>query len=176
MLYPKLKIFLVLLFLVACTDSRDISVYFTPSPDCEDAIVRLIDNTQNSLDAALYTITSKRLSEALMRAQKRGVFVRILTDRLQASNKNSQVRTLKANGVNIRVHSRYKIEHNKFAVFDAQIVSTGSYNWTSAAMLKNSENCLFIRHNKKIVAKFLERFAFLWQVNSPQKSDQWFQK
>ena len=43
-----------------------------------------------------------------------------------------------ANGLDIKVNSKYKIEHNKFAVFDYSAVITGSFNWTNAASLKNN--------------------------------------
>lgn len=68
---------------------------------------------------------------------------RILTDRLQAGIKTSKVQELYNFGIKIHVNSKYKIEHNKFAVFDLKNVITGSYNWTETASNKNSENCLF---------------------------------
>ena len=69
-----------------------------------------------------------------------------------------------------------KIEHNKFAIYDRLVASTGSFNWTTPATRKNSENCLFVIHDKKAVAKYFERFEQLWSINTQQKSDNWFKK
>lgn len=77
---------------------------------------------------------------------------------------------------NIRVNSRHKIEHNKFAVYDQKIASTGSFNWTNPASNKNSENCLFLEGNLNIINKYIVRFEQLWKENTKTKSDKWFEK
>lgn len=74
------------------------------------------------------------------------------------------------------MHAKYKIEHNKFAVFDSKFASSGSYNWTTPASDKNSENCIFFIKNKKAVAEYQNRFNYLWQINTKNKSDRWFKK
>lgn len=149
-------------------------VYFSPSLKCENNIVKLIDNAQERIDAAVYAINNKDIVNAIKKAHKRGVKIRILTDRLQASNKSSKVKELYGFGVNIRVHSKHKIEHNKFAVFDGKKAVSGSYNWTEPASTKNSENCIFFIKNKEIVKDYQNRFDYLWKINTKQKSDSWF--
>ena len=152
------------------------SAFFTPSNKCETSIVKRIDKAEKSIDAAVYAINNKDIVEALKKAHRRGVKVRILTDRLQAGNKSSKVRELYDFGIKIRVNSKHKIEHNKFAVFDFDSVVTGSYNWTEPASRKNSENCLFFNRNKTTVREYHDRFNYLWQMNSKKKSDKWFNK
>ena len=152
------------------------SAFFTPSRKCENSIVQRINKTKKSVDAAVYAINNKDIVEALKKAHDRGVKIRILTDKLQAGNRNSKVRELYDYGIKIRVNSKHKIEHNKFAVFDFNNVVTGSYNWTEPASDKNSENCLFFNQNKKTVREYHDRFNYLWQMNSKKKSDAWFNK
>ena len=77
-------------------------------------------------------------------------------------------------GINIKVNSKHKIEHNKFAIYDTKVASTGSFNWTNSATNKNSENCLFLIQDEISVGKYRERFEKLWNLNSKQKSDNWF--
>lgn len=154
----------------------DISAFFTPSKKCENSIIQRIDKAEKSIDAAVYAINNKDIVKALKKAHERGVKVRILTDRLQAGNKNSEVRELYDFGIKIRVNSKHKIEHNKFAVFDFDSVVTGSYNWTEPASDKNSENCLFFNRNKKTVKEYHDRFNYLWQMNTKKKSDAWFSR
>jgi len=154
----------------------NMSAFFTPSRKCEDSIVRRINKAEKSIDAAVYAINNKDIVKALKKAHDRGVKIRILTDRLQAGNRSSRVRELYDYGIKIRVNSKHKIEHNKFAVFDFNNAVTGSYNWTEPASNKNSENCLFFNRNKKTVREYHDRFNYLWQMNSKKKSDAWFNK
>lgn len=152
------------------------SAFFTPSKKCENSIVQRIDKAEKSIDAAVYAINNRDIVKALKKAHDRGIKIRILTDRLQAGNKSSKVRELYNYGIKIRVNSKHKIEHNKFAVFDFNSVVTGSYNWTEPASDKNSENCLFFNRNKKTVREYHDRFNYLWQMNSKKKSDAWFNR
>lgn len=151
-------------------------VLFTPSSQCENRIEELIDKAKFRVDIVVYAINNDKLVEAIERAHARGVKIRILTDRLQAAGKSSQVLRLYKNGINIRVHSVNKIEHNKFAIYDGNKASTGSYNWTNPASRKNSENCLFIVSNKNTIQDYQNRFNYLWQINKKSKSDKWFAK
>ena len=150
--------------------------FFTPSKKCENSIVQRIDKAEKSIDAAVYAINNRDIVKALKKAHDRGIKIRILTDRLQAGNKSSKIRELYNYGIKIRVNSKHKIEHNKFAVFDFDSVVTGSYNWTEPASDKNSENCLFFNRNKKTVREYHDRFNYLWQMNTKKKSDAWFNR
>ena len=152
------------------------TVAFTPSSECESMIIEQINKAQLSIDAAVYTINNPNIVTALLNAHKRRVKVRILTDKLQAANKYSLVPLMYKNGLNIKVNSKYKIEHNKFAVFDYSSVITGSFNWTNAASQKNSENCLLITDEPQTLNAYQTRFEHLWLVNLKSKSDNWFEK
>lgn len=153
----------------------EVEVVFTPSYECENKIVDLIDHSKTSIDVAVYSINNSQIVAALKLAKQRNVTIRILTDRLQAAGKYSMVTDLHDTGLNIRVHSKNKIEHNKFAIFDGETVSTGSYNWTNAASEKNSENCLFLIKEPEHVRSYQMRFEELWSANSQEKSERWFE-
>ena len=68
-----------------------LEVYFTPSKKCEDSIVNLINKSQKSIDATVYSINNRQIVNAIIDAHNRGIKLRILTDKLQAANKNSKV-------------------------------------------------------------------------------------
>lgn len=170
----KIILFICLFFYQ--TAFATVEVHFTPSTECEDSIIDLIENAQKTIDVAVYSINNNQIISALKKAHKRGVKLRILTDKLQASSKSSKVLDLYKFGIHIKVNSRYKIEHNKFAVFDGTKVSTGSFNWTNPASEKNSENCLFVMRDKKVVATYEKRFNELWNLNSDKKSNHWFER
>ena len=136
--------------------------------------MKFIETSEHSIDVAVYSINNDAIVKALKKAHKRGVKIRILTDKLQAAGKSSKVKELYLSGINIRINSQHKIEHNKFAIYDNKIASTGSYNWTNPASDKNSENCLFLIHNKKAIKEYQVRFEYLWKINTKKKSDRWF--
>ncbi len=164
-----------LLFFCCRGSEARTDVFFTPSPDCEIHIAAAADRAERSVDAAVYALTNARIAAALKRAAERGVTVRILADRLQAAGRFSRVAELRGAGVDVHVHFGYKTEHNKFAVFDGKSVVTGSYNWTENASRNNSENCLFVFDDDVTVKRYFLRFEELWQLNSADKSWQWFE-
>lgn len=144
-------------------------VFFTPSQDCEDRIVGAFDSTKGEAVAAVYSINNERIVKAILAAHKRGVKVRILTDALQAAGASSKVLSLKAAGVELRVHSKHKIEHNKFAWFDGKVAVNGSFNWTEPASRENSENCVFFSESN-ILTAYKSRFEKLWELNTRDAS------
>ena len=163
-------ILLVLLVLGSHPNSlRAIEVYFSPATDCENRIVRAIHESQKEVVIAVYSLNNRKIAEALREAKKRGLTIQILTDSTQAAQRSSLAIPLLQEGFNVKLHSKFKIEHNKFAVFDNGLVSTGSFNWTGPAARSNSENCIFLSEGE-VVKKYRERFTFLWQTNSAEAS------
>lgn len=169
------KISVLLIMLTTSVFAKN-TVYFSPNGGCEENVVKMIDNTQNNLDVAVYSINNDKIVKALINAQNRGVNVRILTDKTQASGPSSKVIDLYNAGLDIKVHTKFKIEHNKFAIYDNENVSTGSFNWTNPAENKNSENCIFFNYDDGGVDDYIEHFKYLWKINSKNKSDEWFKK
>lgn len=151
-------------------------VFFSPASKCENNLIEQISNCKSSIDAAVYAINNDGIVKALKQAYDRGIKIRILTDKLQAANKNSRVKDLYRYGINIKVNSKFKIEHNKFAVFDGKSIVTGSFNWTTPASEKNSENCLFVFQRNDVIKEYQKRFDYLWKLNRKYKSDEWFNK
>lgn len=154
----------------------DTAVYFTPSNACENIIIKQMNNAKKAIDIDVYSINNWNIFEALKETHQRGIPIRILTDRTQAAGRGSKVPELHADGFNIRVNSRHKIEHNKYVVIDGKTVITGSYNWTNPATSKNSENCLMIWNDSKTIADYQKRFNYLWEINTAEKSEEWFKR
>ena len=154
---------------------QDDKVAFSPSKECENTIISLIKHSEK-IDIVVFDINNNNIVKALKKAEKQGKKIRILTDKRQAATKSSKVIDLYKAGINIRVNSKNKIEHNKFAVFDNKYVITGSYNWTNPASERNSENCLLSVENEDIIEDYNNRFEYLWQINTKKKSEAWFHK
>ncbi len=139
-------------------------VFFTPGADCENNIISRINNAKYTIDIAVYSITNRNIVDAVIAAHKRGVKVRVITDKEQEKWYTSLVKELVATGVSARTNdseNNNKIEHNKFAIFDGKEIESGSYNWTNSATQCNSENCMFFKQTGK---DFSERYEYLWKV------------
>jgi hypothetical protein len=136
-----------------------IRVYFTPGKDCENNIIEQINNSKKKIDVAVYSITNDKIVDSLIAAKKRGVKVRIITDRLQSAGKFSLTGKLADAGFPIKTNIKHKIMHHKFAVFDDKEVESGSYNWTTSATKSNAENCMFFEQGNK---EFSGQFDYLW--------------
>lgn len=169
-------IFIGIFLLYSKSPNAEIRFYFSPSPDCENQIIRHINNTKSTLDIVIYSLTNERIVNAIEEAAKRGVQIRILADRTQAGSKWSKVIALYNNGINIRVNSKHKTQHNKLAVFDNEVIVNGSYNWTRNTTANNSENCAFITDEPESVKTVVNEINRLWALNTKEKSDKWFAK
>lgn len=144
---------------------RRVEVFFSPSFDCESNIIDAISNTEKTLDIAVFSMTNRTILNALLKAHERGVLIRFLGDRTMELNKYSVFPKLKEAGISFRFNDAFELEHNKFAIYDDDVVLTGSYNWTRSASSSNSENCIFLHNDKKVVRRYKERFDYLWKLN-----------
>lgn len=137
-----------------------VRIYFTPGPDCENNIIKHMDQA-HYVDIAVYSITNRAIVNSILAAHKRGAKIRVITDRSQAKIKGSLVDEIRDAGIPVVTNVKHKIEHNKFAVFDGRHIVSGSYNWTTNASKYNSENCLFFDQPNK---EYSHRFEYLWDM------------
>ncbi|MCD4785829.1 MAG: phospholipase D family protein [Candidatus Eremiobacteraeota bacterium] len=142
--------------------SSTINVYFSPNNGVMDRIVSEINNAKSSIDIAMYCFTKREIAQAIIKAKKRGVNIRIVLDKRSSSNKYSKFRFFKNNGINPKIMG--KTMHNKFAVIDKKLLITGSYNWTANAERNNYENILFVRKSPNVIKAYLKEFEGLWRM------------
>ena len=166
------KTLCLFLFLSFISINNYANAKITFSKECESEVVKLINESQETIDIAVYSINNENILNALYEARERGVKIKILTDRLQAFGKSSKVGQLNDDGFEIKVHSKYRIMHHKFAIFDNNKAVEGSFNWTYSASNKNAEDCNIFdtisdAENIKILR---ERFDYLWLINTDETS------
>ncbi|PIR18820.1 MAG: hypothetical protein COV48_05410, partial [Elusimicrobia bacterium CG11_big_fil_rev_8_21_14_0_20_64_6] len=125
---------------------------FNPGDLFEDSIAAAIDASQVSVDAAAFVLTSRKMLDALDRAIKRGVKVRVVADKSQSMNEHIQpfLGWLQHRGAQVRILSGPNGEesdfplaekmHNKYFIFDGKLVETGSGNPSKNAGVANFEN------------------------------------
>ncbi|MFM7129110.1 MAG: phospholipase D-like domain-containing protein [bacterium] len=136
-------------------------VLFSPNDPCAERISSLIHQVRQSMELCVFTITDDRLTEAVLSANGRGVKIRLITDDLKSEDLGSDIARIAAAGVPVKIDRSPFHMHHKFAIFDSQIVLTGSYNWTRNAARDNLEN-LVVTHDPLIVRPFAEEFERLW--------------
>lgn len=149
-----------------------VSSYFSPKRGSIDVLAGFIDRTNYTLDIAVYALTHPTAADALIRAQERGVAIRLLTDKVQASSPYSKDEELEAAGINLRRDKKTGSMHAKYAIADAgqgdAAVLGGSFNWTKNADEKNVEHLTIIRL-KYVVRDHVAHFEEIWELNAPEE-------
>jgi cardiolipin hydrolase len=139
--------------------------YFSDGGRVADRVIAAINRTQKTLHVAIYDLTHADIAAALADAHRRGVEVLIVADAGQSREPHSEISFLRSQGIPVRLSHGYKgnrsIMHNKYAVFDAKLAETGSFNWTTSAENYNFENALFIA-DPAVVARYEEEFQRIW--------------
>ena len=136
--------------------------YFTPGADGPARIVDLLDGARRSVEICVFTITDNRLAQAIESAHRRRVAVRIITDDDKALDRGSDVDRLHDVGVPVRTDRSEHHMHHKFAIFDNELLLTGSYNWTRSAAGENQENFIVIEE-PRLISAFSRTFEALWE-------------
>ena len=165
----------ILLFFMICLTpclckAQGIQVYFSPNGGCQQAVISEIKKAGQTIDIAMYYLSSRDIAAALVRARERGVRVRIVLDQSQEIESSSKSGYLVKGGVPVRYHLGFGLMHNKFAIIDGKSLITGSFNWTKTAEEKNEENLLVIT-DKGTIEKYEQRFDYLWNTSRPDSRD-----
>jgi phosphatidylserine/phosphatidylglycerophosphate/cardiolipin synthase-like enzyme len=175
---------------VSNTSSGWWEVYFADPLNINDPEIwqnsieaRLIDKinaAQTSIHIASFEFDLTPVAEALVAAKARGVDVRWVTDDehgLEADEEpgHGQFAMLEDAGIEIKDDGRSALMHNKFWIFDGQLVWTGSTNITVNGIFKQNNNVIAIRSTK--LAEIYEReFQEMWEgehgIRSPSTVDQ----
>ena len=135
-----------------------VEVYFTPSDQTKDQLIKAIDGARQSIDFSIFTFTDPDVADALQAAKERGVQVRGVFDAWQANGAASQFDDLQSAGLEVKKDGFSALNHSKYLVADGSVVVTGSYNWTGAANGENDENLLIIR-DAQIASQYLANFS-----------------
>jgi phosphatidylserine/phosphatidylglycerophosphate/cardiolipin synthase-like enzyme len=119
-------------------------IFISPGGGARAAIVDAIDHATQTVDVFAYAVTSREITDALVRATRRGVIVRVLLDRLQSTQRSSKANDLKNGTTWAALAHTTGSMHAKTIVIDAKHVWIGSYNFTDAAEIKNVEHLVYL--------------------------------
>ncbi len=152
------------------------AVHFTDphtfgSPDqlagsIEAKLIQNINQAQRSIHIAAFEFNLTPVAEALIAAHTRGVEVEWVTDDEHGLGADSeaghgQFALLKKAGIEVKDDGRSALMHNKFWIFDDQMVWTGATNITVNGIFANNNNVIVIY--SPAVAQIYEReFDEMW--------------
>ena len=136
--------------------AEEIKVFF--NKDCEKALIEEIASAQKSIHVAIYSFTRFNIANALARAAKKGVEVKVIWDKSQLNSSEYGPKIfeiLKSGKVQVHLSDKKSKMHHKFTIIDSQKVINGSFNYTTSATNFNDEN-LVVFKNAKAAEKFLK--------------------
>lgn len=146
------KIAALLIFVLALSASgaeRGVKVCFSDPertrravPMPEESLIKMINSCTESFNGAFYDISSMRVAEALIKASRRGVKIRLVTDSDNLSG--DAIEAIIDAGIPVVEDSKSSLMHNKFAVIDDSILYTGSTNATDNCAFKNNNNSVIV--------------------------------
>jgi phosphatidylserine/phosphatidylglycerophosphate/cardiolipin synthase-like enzyme len=90
-----------------------VTVCFTPGENCTEQIVKALSDAKSSILVQAYSFTSAPIAKALLDAHKRGVWVEVILDKSNRTDKYSAADFLANQGVPTRIDAEHAIAHNK---------------------------------------------------------------
>lgn len=132
----------------------------------DEQLVALIDRAQQTVDLADYDFDLANVADAMARAQRRGVRVRMVTDSDTLANKNAAIQgaiaRVQGAGIPIVGDNRRPIMHHKFTVVDGRWLSTGSWNYTDGDTYRLNNNMIIV-DSPALAANYSNEFAKMFE-------------
>ncbi len=145
-------------------DAVTIDVYYAPDDLPLDHLVTLYDGARRYIYTAVYGLTSPMATRGLVTAKKRGVDVRVITDRerLNDVKQRAALDILRLAGIPVRMNRHDGLMHLKQVVVDDEINASGSMNHTTSGNRYNDERLDIITdHTTSVKAR--EKFLAMWK-------------
>lgn len=149
-----------------------IETYYAPEDAPLDRVVALYDRARRYIYVSVYGFTSPRAVEALAAARKRGLDVRLITDRERTLDvkQRSALHTLRLAGIPIRVNRHDGLMHLKQVVIDDAVNTSGSMNHTTSGNRYNDERLDVVTDHPTTV-KARDKFLTMW--NDRERFEPW---
>ena len=140
-----------------------IEVFYAPEDLPGERLVHLYNQATHSIYVAMYSLTFPPAVEALISAKKRGVDVRVLTDRERANDPKQRMAldTLRLAGIPVRINQHDALMHLKQVVVDEDVNTSGSMNMTTSGHRYNDER-LDVITDRATTLRAKQKFLSLW--------------
>ncbi|MBU7319547.1 phospholipase D-like domain-containing protein [Paenibacillus oleatilyticus] len=139
------------------------SIFTKADQHPEKVLIDVISSAKETLDVAIHSITHPDIVAAIRDAKKRGVAVRVITDKTQSEGKaqGEALKILGSAGIPMKINSHSGLMHLKVTIADKKVVTTGSYNYSKAASTTNDEVLVVIRE-EGAAKTFSDEFEKMW--------------
>ena len=143
-----------------------VQVGFSPEGSARKLVMEVIDGAQQRVQMLAYSFRSPDIARALVKAQGRGVEVRIVVDKKHNENKTSRsvMDFVSRQGVKVRTNERFNLHHDKVIIADGHTVETGSFNFAPSAEKANSENVVVLRGMPDVADQYLKHWQSRWDL------------
>jgi len=149
-------------------ENGSLRIYFSEpgsSPEASDnivgALIGYIDKAQQTIDVCASECDNRAITNALLKAARRGVKVRLVTE--TNFMQESGVQALKSAGVPVVDDRRDgALMDDTFLIFDNRAVWTGSMNLTETCACRNDNNGLYIE-DAEVAANFATKFGWMFE-------------
>lgn len=144
--------------------ATSIEVYYAPEDEPLTKLTKIYDHATRYIYVAVYGLTSPLAVKGLVEAKKRGLDVRVITDRqrLDDQKQKTAVETLHLAGIPILVNQHDGLMHLKQVVVDDEINASGSMNHTGSGNRYNDERLDVIRDHV-VTSKARDKFLTMWK-------------
>lgn len=133
-----------------CVATAKIELRYSPDGQCTDAIVRELNIAKSKILMLAYSFTSEPITQALIKARRRGVEVLAIIDSDRLFEKSNCTQQLAESQVTVYGDAAHAIQHQKVFIIDPDLETAtlilGSFNFTAAAEKSNSEDLCIIRN------------------------------
>jgi phosphatidylserine/phosphatidylglycerophosphate/cardiolipin synthase-like enzyme len=131
-----------------------------------EKLIAYINEAKHTIHVAAFEFNLTPVAEALIAAHERGVDVQWVTDDEHGLDADweeghGQFAMLEDAGIEVKDDGRSALMHNKFLVFDDQMVWTGSTNLTVNGNFRNNNNVIVI-HSPDVATMYEREFQEMW--------------
>lgn len=140
-----------------------VTPFFSPHAHAlTNNIIPLIDSAKSYIYIPTFILTHDELANALIRANKRNVNIKIITDATNSNQPRSKIRKLRQAGIPVKIENYAGKIHSKTIIIDDKYLIAGSMNFSNSGEKKNDENCLIIE-SSRFAKHYKEIFEYLWE-------------
>jgi phosphatidylserine/phosphatidylglycerophosphate/cardiolipin synthase-like enzyme len=144
--------------------AASVEIYYAPEDLPGERLAALYGKARRYIYVAIYGITYPPIVKELVAAKKRGVDVRIITDREKLTDPKqlTALETLLLAGIPIKVNRHENLMHLKQVVMDDEVNTSGSMNQTGSGNRYNDER-LDVFTDPVTSAKARDKFLSMWK-------------
>lgn len=125
-----------------------VNVCFSPGGNCISSIAAEIENAKTEIQIQAYSLSSKPIADAVVKAKEAGINVEIILDKSSPVAQNNAVYFASLKGIPTYLDAEHAVADNNVIIIDKGTVITGSFNFTKEADAKNAENLLIIKSDR----------------------------